>query len=221
MGHVTFSLPHQIVLLFKEEGKLSNFIETGTFLGGSCFWAASHFENVYTIEIDPEISKQTSSRNDCPKNIQFYVGDSKTKLRQVLEQVQGRSLYWLDGHWCNVSNLGIETECPLMHELEAISDRENDVILIDDARLFLGPPLPPHNKKLWPRIDEIVCYLKSIFPNNLVTICDDVIFCVPHDLIYMYDLTWQKNFNKRFSHKKTFLQKVGNKLKIIFIGQQK
>lgn len=73
-----------------------------------------------------------------------------------------------------------------MQELAAISDRKDDIILVDDARLFLGPPLPPHNKTLWPRIDEIVFYLKSVFPNNLVTICVDVIFCVPPDLIYLF-----------------------------------
>lgn len=87
MGFVTFSIPKEIVLSFKQAGKIVNFTETGTFRGGTTFWAAQHFENVYTIEIDPEISKQTSSRNDCPKNILFFVGDSKTILPQVLEQV--------------------------------------------------------------------------------------------------------------------------------------
>jgi hypothetical protein len=221
MGFVTFSMPQEIVLSFIQGGKIVNFIETGTFRGGTTFWAAQHFENVYTIEIDPEISKQTSSRNDCPRNIQFFVGDSKTKLLEVLEQVEGRSLYWLDGHWCGVSNFGVETECPLMQELVAISDRKDDVILVDDARLFLGPPLPPHNNTLWPRIDEIICYLKSVFPNNLVTICDDVIFCVPPDLIYLFDINWQKYFYNRFSRKKTILQKIKIVLKKYLNGQQK
>jgi hypothetical protein len=168
MGYVTFSIPHEIVKSFKTAGNIVNFIETGTYKGETCFWASQHFENVYTIEIDPEISLETSLRLDCPSNINFFVGDSKYELEKVLDIVEGRSLYWLDGHWCSTSTLGMDTECPLLDELKAISRKQNDIILIDDARLFLGPPLPPHKKYLWPKIDEIIIYLKSMPMSYLI-----------------------------------------------------
>ena len=57
MGFVTFSMPQEIVLSFIQGGKIVNFIETGTFRGGTTFWAAQHFENVYTIEINEEYFK--------------------------------------------------------------------------------------------------------------------------------------------------------------------
>jgi hypothetical protein len=71
-----------------------------------------------------------------------------------------------------------------MQELAAISNRKDDIILVNDARLFLGPPLPPHNKILWPRIDEIVFYFKPVLPINFFTICDDVIFLF-HQILFI------------------------------------
>ncbi len=209
MGYVSFSLPKEIVLEFKEKGQFKNFVETGTYKGGSSFWAGQHFEKVYTIEIDPEISKATTSRPDCPKNIEFFVGNSKDVLPVVVKKINSPSLFWLDGHWCNISEVGKDMECPLMDELRALKSFKDSVILIDDARAFLGPLPPPHDDSQWPRIDEIFLLLKEQFPNNLVTIADDVIYCIPPELIPVYDKSWIKYFGLRFGNKKTIFHKVG------------
>jgi hypothetical protein len=198
MGYVSFSMPREIVIKFMEKGGIRNFVETGTFQGGTTFWAANHFDEVFTIEIDPAISKATALRPGRPKNIQFFIGNSKDVLPEVAEKLQGRSLFWLDGHWCNVTELGKDMECPLMDELRALDKMKDAVILIDDARAFLGPLPPPHDNTQWPRIDEIFLLLKQQFPDNLVTIADDVIYCLPPDLISTYDEDWISNFNKRF-----------------------
>lgn len=208
MGYVSFSLPKEIVLEFKEKGGFKNFIETGTYKGGSSFWAAHHFEKVYTIEIDPAISKATSSSADCQKNIQFYVGNSKDVLPELVKEIKFPSLFWLDGHWCNISNVGKDMECPLIDELKALKDFGDSVILIDDARAFLGPLAPPHDDSHWPRIDEIFLLLKTQFPNNLVTIADDVIYCIPHALISVYDKSWIKYYGFRFGKKKNIFHKI-------------
>lgn len=213
MGYVTFSMPREIVLEFQKAGSFQNFVETGTFRGGTCFWAANHFKRVATIEIDPVVSKQTSSKPDCPLNIDFYIGDSKDMIKEVVESLDGRAIYWLDGHWCNTSEFGKEGECPLMDELKAISHRKSDLILIDDARAFLGPLPPPHNSDSWPRIDEIIIFLKSEFPGSFVTISDDVIFCIPNDLIHIFDAHWKKNYNKRFVSPKPLLSRIESKIK--------
>lgn len=198
MGYVSFSIPKDIVLQFKDKGKLKNFIETGTYKGGTCFWAGQHFENVYTIEIDPAISKATSEKPDCPANIKFYVGNSKDVLPHLVTEIKGASLFWLDGHWCNVTEMGKDMECPLIDEIKALKDFGDSVILIDDARAFLGPLPPPHDNSQWPRIDEIFLLLKKQFPTNLVTITDDVIYCVPPHLIDLFNENWIRNFPLRF-----------------------
>ena len=201
MGFVNFSIPKDIVLKFKEKAGIQNFVETGTYQGGTCFWAAAHFENVYTIEIDPVISKETSSKPNRPKNINFFIGNSKDVLPGLIQQLKGRTIFWLDGHWCNVSEIGKDMECPLIDELKALQHLKDAVILIDDARLFLGPLPPPHDRTQWPRVDDVFLLLKKQFPFHFVTISDDVILCIPSDLIKIFDEDWISNFYQRFSPK--------------------
>ena len=207
-------MPREIVLKFGEKGGIMNFVETGTYRGNTSFWAAGHFKNVFTIEIDPEISRSTASRPDCPKNIHFLVGNSKDVLPEIVRQLQGRSLFWLDGHWCNVTEMGKDMECPLMDELISLRSIPDAIILIDDARAFLGPLPPPHDNRQWPRIDEIVLLLKKQFPKNLVTIADDVIYCLPPDMIGIFDEEWTRKFNRRFNSKEEYFEKLWRRLSI-------
>ncbi|RFM26491.1 class I SAM-dependent methyltransferase [Deminuibacter soli] len=212
MGYISFSMPREIVLQFKDKGNIRNFIETGTYQGGTSFWAARHFEQVATVEIDPAISKATASKPDCPANIRFYVGNSKDVLPEMVKPLTGRSIFWLDGHWCNVTEMGKDMECPLMDEIRALAHLKDAVILIDDARAFLGPLPPPHNNADWPRIDEVFALLKQQYPDNLVTIADDVIYCIPPDLIGVYDADYVAQFERRFGQKNTgLLSRILNK----------
>lgn len=213
MGIITFSIPKPLVKKITQEIKFINFIETGTFEGGTSFWAANHFEKVFTIEIDPIISRNTSSKLNCPKNIEFLVGNSKDILPTLAKQLKGRSFFWLDGHWCG--GAGKDEECPLMLELEAIKDQENSVIFIDDARCFLGPPPSPHNPTHWPKIDEIFEKLRKIFPTYFTTIQDDVIMSVPPDVEKIINEDWVKNFDKRFTNEQQEVSKT-QKLKKLF-----
>ena len=198
MGIVNFSIPKDLVKQLIAKVKFDNFIETGTFRGETSFWAAKYFDRVYTIEISPEISRETASRPDVPKNIGFLVGNSKDLLGPLCSRIHGRSFFWLDGHWCSGA-AGKEEECPLMDELSAIAKLQDSVIFVDDARCFLGPLPPPHYHTHWPMIDEIFLKLRELFPTSFVTIIDDVIICVPDDLratIYDY---WMATFDARYA----------------------
>jgi len=190
-------------------------VETGTYLGNTTFWAASYFKNVYTIEISPEISKKTASKSGCPKNIEFIIGDSRNEIPKVVDKLQGRTIFWLDGHWCSGAG-GKENECPLIEELKAISKCDKPIILIDDARCFLGPLPPPHNSSDWPTIDEIILLCGQLFSNCFTTIIDDVIVCVPEDVKPVIFDYWQSTFNERFApvtstEKKSLVEKIVSK----------
>jgi len=200
MGNVYFSMPKQLVLDIVREAPVPNFVETGTYKGGTSFWAATVFKNVYTIEIDPFISKETSERPDCPSNIKFFVGNSKDVLPQIVKGLIGQTFFWLDGHWCWGAG-GKDMECPLLEEIEAIKMSKDPIIFIDDARCFLGPLPPPHNAEDWPRIDEIFALLKLNFPFHHTTILDDVIVCFPEQLKAVMDREWVENFGNRFAPK--------------------
>ena len=198
MGIINFSIPKDIVIKIVNNIQIENFIETGTFMGGTAFWAASYFTNIYTIEIDEEISKKTASNPECPKNVNFIVGDSKYALNELMPKIEGRSFFWLDGHWCTGGG-GKDAECPLIDELKALKNLKDPIIFIDDARCFLGPLPKPHRSEDWPLIDEIFSTLKELFPNHFTTIQDDVIMCVPTDVRSIINEDWQEKFSLRFN----------------------
>jgi hypothetical protein len=200
MGVINFSIPESLVLNLVKNNNVKNFIETGTYKGNSSFWAAKHFDNVFTIELNKELYEETSSRKDAPKNITFLQGNSKVVLPELVNTLDGQSIFWLDGHWCMGAG-GKEDECPLMNELMAISKTKDSIILIDDARCFLGPLPPPHNANDWPRIDEIFSLIRNYFPDYTSTIVEDVIVAVPASVKQNLDDYWQNNYNRIYSLK--------------------
>ncbi|PZX49793.1 hypothetical protein LV84_04185 [Algoriphagus ratkowskyi] len=215
MGIVNFSIPKDLVLKILDFKEIDNFIETGTYKGATSFWAAQHFKKVYTIEINEEISKETASKVDCPKNIEFLIGNSKDVLPELVDnKLSGTCFFWLDGHWCMGAG-GKEEECPLIDELEAIKLIQNAIIFIDDARCFLGPLPPPHDSSHWPRIDQIFIKISQLFPDHRFTIQDDVIMVIPLEYMAVLDEDWKSKFQVRFSTKKklSFLGRITKKIK--------
>lgn len=128
-------------------------------------------------------------------------------------KVTGSCLFWLDGHWCSGGG-GKEEECPLLEELEAIKSSQDSIIMIDDARCFLGPLPKPHDSSHWPRIDQVFRKISESFPNHHFTILDDVILVIPKEYLSVFDLEWQNTFNQRFytGKKLSFWERVRKKL---------
>lgn len=197
MGIISFSIPKEIVYKIIGKIKIENFIETGTFRGNTCSWAAEHFNNVETIEIQTDTYVETSIKLAHIKNIKFHLGNSKECLPEICKKIEGRSLFWLDGHWCGGSGEKLDDECPLLDELEAISILNDAIIFIDDARCFIGPMPPPHSDS-WPYMEDIFAFTKEKFPNHFTTIIDDVIMCVPNDVKPIVNQYWQETFNERY-----------------------
>lgn len=197
MGIVTFSIPKELVLKIIKSRNFDNFIETGTYKGGTVLWAAKHFAHAYTVEIDETLANDFKRQLSPDMNITALRGDSRAVLPDLLQKINGRSFCWLDGHWCAGAG-GQENECPLFDELKALSTANKPMILIDDARCFIGPMPPPHNYTHWPRIHEIFNFIDKHFPGYTTTIIDDVIFVVPPDVLPIIDDHWMSAFNDRF-----------------------
>lgn len=216
MGIVRMGPPKELILKIKDESLSTDFVETGTFNGGTCFWAKHHFPNVYTIEINEEISKQTASRPDCPEGIQFLIGNSRDVLPQISGKLKPNAIFWLDGHYSGPGTGGEEHECPIMEELESIMKCDNPIIFIDDARCFLGPPLPPHKQEQWPTVDEIFQFFHLHFPDHYNTIHDDVIISINKKYKYLLDQDWLTNYEDRFFPKPPEKKSFYRKLKDLF-----
>jgi hypothetical protein len=172
--------PEDLVLLLKREYDLNIFVETGTYLGGTTVWAATHFDKVFTIEYSKSIYEDTKARYSDIANINFIYGDSRSVLQTLVPQLETPALFWLDGHWCGQQSYGETDQCPLIKELHAILQSPlPHFLLIDDARLFLAPPPLPHRIDAWPSIDIVLQTLQSSDKKYYIVICEDVIIAVP------------------------------------------
>jgi hypothetical protein len=56
-----------------------------------------------------------------------------------------------------------------------------DCYLIDDARLFLAPPPPPHKAEAWPTFEQIKDAAAELRAGYVVGLVGDVIAVVPEE----------------------------------------
>jgi hypothetical protein len=201
MGNIIQGIPTPLVLKLKQHAPILNFIETGTFKGNTARWAAQHFNKAVTIEINPQCYEEAKRNTSNLPNLEFLLGDSAALLPQVVAKLEGRSLFWLDGHYSGAGTGGEVTECPILEELEALKNLPDPLILIDDARCFLGPPPPPHKAEGWPRIDKIFQTLATLFPDYYTTIHDDVIISVPIEYHKVITQDWADHWSQRYPTK--------------------
>lgn len=198
MGYVRMGVPEELVLGIAKLHGAKTFVETGTYHGGTTAWAARHFDKVITIEINPELSAQAAANLSRPFHVDFLVGDSLALLPGVVASLSSTAVFWLDSHFCGDGTGDTAKECPLLAELPLVAQAENPVILIDDARYFLGPPPPPHDPAQWPGIDDIFRLLARLLPGHITTLRDDVIICAPASVKPVLDQEWAEGFPRRY-----------------------
>lgn len=182
MGMVSFSIDLALVECLKTVLPLGVFVETGTFTGDTVAKVLTLFDVVHSVELSEVHHREAIRRFSDQSNVRLVHGDSSAFVRQLQSTLGGQSvLYWLDAHWCVAADTsGEKSQCPLIHELEAIGSlREDSVILIDDARLFLCAPPPPHEVSQWPTFQEILTGLRTLSSTHQVTVCNDVIIFHP------------------------------------------
>lgn len=172
-------LPLGIMTELKEKYGLDAFLETGTHIGETAAVAATHFPDVFTVELSIDMLTTAKKNLSRYQNITYKLGTSPEFIRETLSQHPDKKfLFWLDGHWCGGPKLG--PECPLLLELAEIApSHRSHAILIDDARLFLNPPPPPHDPSHWPTFEVISDMLKSWSPSPKVRVEYDVIIVEP------------------------------------------
>jgi hypothetical protein len=178
MGAIHLPPLQDLALALAAHFEIRDFVETGTYMGDSLDWAATHFERVRTIEVREDFSAAARARWCDRAKIQFLLGDSARKLKEVCKTLTGPALFWLDAH-AGGGHFGPEDRCPLLDEIKSIDARAfNHCLVIDDARAFVAPPPPPFDFQKWPSLDEIMATLLAKRSWHVVIIHDAMI-CVP------------------------------------------
>jgi len=149
---------------------------------------------------DPTIVDHVFKEIKYPENIMFYVGDSTQLLPKINFEINNNyAIYWLDAHYSDPepSPLGC-VECPIISEIQAISDNQNAIIFIDDARLFLGTPPPPLKPNEWVDIQTLFKEIENNFKCHHITIIDDYIVAVPKEFKNNLNKFWLDTYKNRF-----------------------
>ena len=121
------------------------FVETGTFLGDTPWFLRKKVSKIVTFEVHPPLAELAIRRFKNSPNIQVIHGDSGAVLSESVAELNGRVLFWLDGHYSRgITGMSFE-ECPIFRELDAIRlhCKADLLILIDDARDFGAHPEYP------------------------------------------------------------------------------
>lgn len=220
----TGGFPFYLIEGLKREFKIDYFVETGTAGGLSIKEASKLFKYCWTIELIEGRAEIDHSLG----NVRWLTGHSVDVLLPILNdfiseknamQVAGEDsryhyvVFFLDAHYSDPTpNTSIYKECYLLEELELISPyQDSAIIVIDDARLFYGPPPAPNNPLDWPSIAQIFDLLNRKYPYNTNTIRDDYIISFPSRLNEPMDEEWRNRYTTRYpSHEDSIRQQTKN-----------
>jgi hypothetical protein len=213
MGSVRMSVPADLAADLARRGGIRIAIETGTWRGEGARLLSGIFDQVYSVELDPKVHAAARERHADLANVTFLQGNSPAVLRDLQRGIDEPVLFWLDAHggWNYTPNVrkrlnpaqpptpaGADSQCPLLDELQAVDSyaaAARSVILIDDARSFLGPQLH-HRTEDWPGIAEVFDALRRI-NRRYVTVLDDVVIAVPEPLMPAVHDWWRGQLLKR------------------------
>jgi len=140
----------QIITRLQKKTKIKVFIETGTFMGDMTVAQHKYFEKLFTIELGYDLYLKAQKRFEAFPNIKGLHGDSSKVMHKIIDEINEPAIFWLDGHYSGDITAKGELECPLWGELDAIIKRKelNHILLIDDARLFIGRNDYPTNREV-------------------------------------------------------------------------
>jgi len=119
------------------EHNCENIVETGTYLGISTYLFSNAFKRVETIEADSTLARVSAQwlGSLCPQNVFVHEGNSADILRTLINSLQVKTLFFLDGHYSGGITSKSYGYCPLIAELRSIIQSKVDwVIVIDDSR---------------------------------------------------------------------------------------
>lgn len=171
----------EVLLRFLNKFQLNTAIETGTFLGDTTAFLAKSCDTVYSIELAEQLAKNALERFANVSNVTIIHGDSSKCIPELLTNLPGKKLFWLDGHFSGTCFQGEskivtargDSDTPVVAELQAIlNDSIAHVILIDDARLFDG-------LSDYPSLRRVKALCKSSPHRYSVSVADDIIQISP------------------------------------------
>lgn len=114
------------------------FVETGTWMGETILRFENTFEKLFTIEVSEYVYNEFQKKNYDKNKIKSILGDSSEMIQFVVEQLDDKTIFFLDGHYSSGITGKGKKDVPLYEEITTINNNFNFecIIIIDDLRLF-------------------------------------------------------------------------------------
>jgi hypothetical protein len=149
-------------------------VETGTQYGDTPWFFRDEMEEIWTVELSPDLAHLARRRFARFPSINVVEGDSAVKLREIVPKLRHPVLFWLDGHYSAGVTARGSSDCPIYEELRCVFENctQRWVVLIDDARCF-------GSEKDYPDLPELAKFVESALPGAEFSTQHDMIKIVP------------------------------------------
>lgn len=148
----------EVIRYYARRFHVRDFVETGTSVGATTTAVLTDFGRIDTVELDQWLYEQARNNFAEYEWVSCWQGDSGVLLPQILAARGDPVLFWLDGHYCGPGSAHGDLDTPIRAELvAALKAPAGSVILIDDARVFVGGAehdLEPHYRD-YPSLDWV------------------------------------------------------------------
>lgn len=126
------------ILHLTSKNNYTYFVETGTHMGETILRFIDDFDKLYTIELSDHFYNEFNNKNYNREKIKSILGDSSEMLKQVIDELNGNTVFFLDGHYSSGNTARGIKDCPLLEELSIINSyfKHEALVIIDDLRLF-------------------------------------------------------------------------------------
>lgn len=162
-------IKQEIIREYQKKYSINQLVETGTFRGEMVYAQRNHFKKIISIELSKELFEIAGRKFRNYPNVELLNGDSADVIKSVVEKLSEPAIFWLDGHYSGFETAKGELSTPIKKEINAILDSNLEhIILIDDARLFIG-------KDDYPTLDELKEFVLAKKNNLTFSVEDDVI----------------------------------------------
>lgn len=166
--------PHQVkqeaIKGYAKEYGIRTLVETGTYMGDMVEAQRRNFTQIFSIELSPDLWNKAVERFRTAPEVKILQGDSGVVLHKIVSGLANPALFWLDGHFSAGVTAKGDKDCPIYEELDAIFSysKQDHVILIDDARCFVG-------EGDYPTIEALTNYIQKRDPRYQIQVKDDII----------------------------------------------
>ena len=165
-----------------KEYNLKVLVETGTFQGDTVEYFKDMIPQIFSIELSDDFAANAKKRFSSSANVTIIQGDSGDILNHLVKEINQPTIFWLDGHYSSEFYIGDKyfitakgkLNTPIISELTAILKSDlSHVILIDDARLFVG-------RDDYPSVKQMRKFIRRTNNNYSLNISDDIIYILPN-----------------------------------------